>query len=421
MPTPTGKAIDLYPYQWQALTSQRRFITLLGGTGGGKTWFIPLWLADRIASTATGDDTTHGDAYLALGPTSAMVRDTLVPAFRAHYEGTALEGEYKAQADTYTLPNGAIIYLRSADKPLRIESLHFKALAVDEPSQMKAMIWPVLQARSGFYQAQILFSGYPTNMGWYYHDIYLPWKNGDPDHEVIQFRSTDNPAYPREEYERAKRTLPDWLFEMRYEGKFRKPSGLVYPQFGEALYVEPFEIPGDWPTYGVLDPGVFFGGLFAAWNEGTYYLYSDYYSETVQPARVHAEQLKARQRGQWQGWLYDPARLTDVTDLAEHGIAPLAPANNPVLPGVATVTEFIRSGRLKVLRGRCQNLVDQMEKYSFPTDSLTGDIAKENPIKKDDHLPDCLRYLLHTLEGAAAPEKQTARVVYADDQPISPY
>jgi len=60
-----------------------------------------------------------------------------------------------------------------------------------------------------------------------------------------------------------------------------------------------------------------------------------------------------------------------------------------------------------------------MEKYSFPTDSMTGDVAKENPIKKDDHLPDCLRYILHTLEGAKLGAQET--VEYYDPVIISPY
>jgi hypothetical protein len=207
---------------------------------------------------------------------------------------------------------------------------------------------------------------------------------------------------------------------MRYLGQFAKPSGIVYPDFGEEVMVEPFDIPADWPVFVALDPGVFFGALFWAWNDGTFYSFAEYYTETVRPAVEHAAELRARVRGQVQGWIYDPARITDVTDLQQHGVGPLYRADNAVLAGIASLTALIKTGHFKIMRGRCPNFVDQMEKYAFPTDPLSGTIANENPIKKDDHLPDCARYLAHTLTGAKIDEG--AKVVMVDDwQPISPY
>ena len=412
------KVVEPYPYQERTLDSEARFIVLLGGTGGGKTWWGPVWLANQIA---TDQEAGVEDArYLALGPTSEMARDQMLPYLVEHYKGTALEGEWQAQARIYQLPTGGRIYFRSADKPERIEGHHFRAAWIDEPGQMKGLIWPIIQGRTGYHKAKVLFTGYPWSMNWYYHEIFKRWESGDPDYDVIQFRSIDNPTYPVDEYERAKATLPGWMFDMRYDGKFRKPAGLVYPEFTEALFVEPFDIPHNWPVYIGLDPSVFYGGLFLAWNDGTYYAYSDYYTEILTSASEHARELLARVRGIVQAWIYDPARLTDVNELAQYGVGPLAKADNAVLTGIGTVTGIIKTGRLKVMRGRCPALVDQMEGYSFPTDKVTGEVATENPIKKDDHLPDCLRYILHTLEGAKVEEPKESIVVYDEPVVISP-
>jgi hypothetical protein len=136
---------------------------------------------------------------------------------------------------------------------------------------------------------------------------------------------------------------------------------------------------------------------------------------------VHARELLGRVRGAVQCWIYDPARLTDVNELAQHGIYPLVAANNPVLTGIVTTTGVIKSGRLRVMRGRCPSLVDQMERYSFPVDPVTGNLATENPIKKDDHLPDCLRYILHTLEGTPPPAPTEEVYTYEERQHISKY
>lgn len=413
----SGKTVKPYWFQERTLESRARYIVMLGGTGGGKTWWGPIWLSRRIEADLEAG--VEGARYLAIGPTSEMTRDQMVPALEQHYQGTRLQGIYWKQSNVYELMTGGKIYFRSADKPERIEGHHVRAAWIDEPGQMKPMIWPIVQARTGFYRAPVLFTGYPLSQNWYYHDVYKSWEAGDTDYEVIQFRSVDNPDYPREEYERARATLPAWMFDMRYDGKFRKPFGLVYPEFGEGLFCEPFEIPDGWPVYVGIDPGVFYGALFLAWNDGTYYAYADYYTEVLTPAAQHAQAIRERLRGQVQGFIYDPARLTDVNELAQHGIAPLYKANNAVLAGIGTATAVIKSGRLKVMRGRCPDFVDQMERYSFPTDPTTGNVAKENPIKKDDHLPDCYRYIVHTLEGAPAEKRET--VTYYDPVVISPY
>jgi hypothetical protein len=418
-----SKVIRLYKFQSRAIRSRARYTALCAGTGVGKTWFGPIWLAELIRRTSgtEGTSQTHGDRYMVIGPTADMARDILAPAIVSHYAGTDLEGHYHIQRATYELPNGALIPIRSADRPLRIEGHHLKGVWLDEPSQMKAMIWTVVQSRVGYYEAPALLTGYPTDMGWYYHDFYKRWERGDPDYNVIQVPSLANPNYPRAEYRRAKRTQPPWLFDMRYRGIFRKPMGLVYPTFGgDSMFVDPFPIPDDWPTYVGIDPGVFFGALFWTWHDGTFYVFAERYTEVVQPASVHAPALRALLQGTPVAWIYDPARATDAAELEAQGIGPLAKADNDVLTGIATLTGLINGGRFKVFRGAVPNFVDQMEKYSFPTDTSTGLVAKEKPIKKYDHLPDCARYIAQTLVGARE-EIEEEVVIYDDDQIISPY
>ena len=388
MTTP-GKVFKPYPFQRAALKSRARFTVLLGGTGSGKTFLTPIWHAMRIAADVEAG-VAKDAKYLALGPTAEMVRDMLVPTFERAFQGTALEGEYAKQAAIYSLPTGGQILFRSADEPLRIEGHHVRAMSVDEPSQMKALIWTIIQARTALYQAPVLFTGYPTNMGWYYHDVYRRWEAGDNDFNVLQFSSLENPDYPRDEFEKARQRMPEWMFEMRYLGKFRKPFGLVYPAFGAACFCDPFAVPVGWPVYVAVDPGVFCGALVATWQDGTYYIVGERYTETVTTAAEHVSALGAI-IGQRRvvAWIFDPSRATDAAEFQAQGVGPIVGAANAVLPGIATVTGFIQTGRLKVFRGSCPNLVDQMEKYSFPTDPMTGMVSKENPIKRDDHL--CLK------------------------------
>jgi len=349
-----------------------------------------------------------------------------------------LEGHYHISGRRYELPTGGNIYMRSAEKPYRIEGHHTRGAVLDEPSEMKATIWPIIMRRTSFHRAPVLFTGYPTNMGWYYENLYKPWTEGDKDICVIEAPSTANPLYPRDEMERAKRTLPTWLYEMTYLGKFRKPFGLVYPDFDDSCYVEPRDIPDDWPTYVGVDPGVQYGALMVAWNQGVYYVYNEYFNEVVLSARDYAANMMALQGGALpdsdgniepldephgginQGWIYDPARLTDVVNLADQGCGPFYKAQNAVRPGIITLTGLIKSGRFKVMRGRAPMFTDMMAKYRWPTDPATGKIIDvENPIKKNDHLPDCARYIAHTLEGAPLEERGVMGVDLGEE--ISPY
>jgi hypothetical protein len=264
---------------------------------------------------------------------------------------------------------------------------------------MKALIWTILQSRLGLHRGRALFTGYTMNTGWYYQDIYKRWEAGDPDYDVIQFPSTANPDYPREEFERARQTLPDWLFDMRYLGQFRKPAGLVYACLDSGAIVDPFPVPGGWPIYVGLDPGVYFAALFLTWQSGVYYAFGEYYTEMLKSAADHGAGMRAVLPASPLFWIYDPSRATDMANLAPEGVLPQALADNAVLAGIVTVITLLKAGRLKFMRGRCPVTLDQLGKYSFPTEPATGAVARENPIKKDDHLPDCLRYVLHTLEG----------------------
>ena len=441
MPTTAPEKI-ITPYWFQeetldAIDALIRYIVMLCGTGAGKTWWSPPWLAyliNRDVEAGYG----KGARYIALGVTGDMVRDMMLPVIEEHFKDTNLEGHYHITERRYELPTGGNIFLRSADKPHRIEGHHVRGMVVDEPSEMKALIWPIIMSRTAFYRAPVLFCGYPTNMGWYYESLYVPWQKGDPSIAVIEAPSTANPLYPKEEMERAKRTLPAWLYEMRWEGKFRKPFGLVYPDFGPDCHVDPFDIADDWPTYVWVDPAVHYGALFAAWNRGVFYIYNEYYKEIVQSAAEYSRDMLALVEGCNQGWIHDPARLTDVVNLVTYEgcpecgeqlltaaypfvcphcnsrvvqplqCGPFYRANNAVQPGIITLTGLIKTGKFKVMRGRTPVFNDMMAKYRYPTDPATGKVVPNaNPLKIYDDLPDCARYGVHTLVSAPLEERDT--------------
>ncbi|MQY69791.1 MAG: terminase, partial [Firmicutes bacterium] len=215
----------LHRYQLKAMLSPARFIGLIAGTGGGKTFFGPIWLLKQVRDYPQ-------DSFFVIAPTFPLFNRTTMPEFRKRFDyDPDLKGEYKEQKKEYRLGTGGIIYFGSADRPDSLEGGQVRAVWCDEAGQIKLASWQAIQRRLGVKMGRCLLTTTPYSLNWLKTDFYDPWKAGDSDYDVIQFSSIDSPYYPRKEYERAKRTLDRRIFEMRYMGLFRKMAGLVYAEF----------------------------------------------------------------------------------------------------------------------------------------------------------------------------------------------
>jgi len=80
-------------------------------------------------------------------------------------------------------------------------------------------------------------------------------------------------------------------------------------------------------------------------------------------------------------------------------------ADNNVLQGINRVNEYFKSARLLV----CKNCIDvfkELSNYRWREIKISQDRNEyEEPIKKDDHLMDCLRYLVNEIYTPVAPTK----------------
>jgi len=231
--------VKLHKGQTRVWKSKAKYVAMLAGTGSGKTWVGPIWLYREIQQHPTG-------SFLVVSPTYQMFQRIVLPETLKFMDAVA-KGEYRSGERTYYLPTGGKIYFGSADNPFSLEGVHVYAAWMDEAGQMKREAWDVVLRRVGFHNGRVLITTTPYNLGWLKTEFYDRWKAGDKDYDVIQFASIENPYYPREEFERAKATMPDWKFKMFYLGEFTKPEGLVYEDFDSSKHiVNPFPIPPEW-------------------------------------------------------------------------------------------------------------------------------------------------------------------------------
>ena len=188
------------------------------------------------------------------------------------------------------------------------------------------------------------------------------------------------------------RGTPRHLRRARRYGEPVLGVGRVYEVDPEDLVEDPFRIPDEWRRVFCIDPGWNrTAALWAAVDDlsGTVHLYSEYY-ESHKKTFVHAAAVLAR--GSWIPGLIDPAAIGTLKDgenymslYAANGVN-LSPAENALESGIASVTDLMTTGRLKISRS-CRNLVREMGLYK-------RDDKGKIPKGQDDHLLDCMRYIV---------------------------
>lgn len=213
---------------------------------------------------------------------------------------------------------------------------------------------------------------------------------------VIQAGWDDAPWLSEEMKARLLEDTPIHLRKARSEGLPAMGSGAIYPVPIEDLLCQPFAIPESWPRMFALDVG---------WNQtaclwaaldpttDTIYLHDEHYVAKEMPP-VHAYSIRAR--GEWVHGVIDPAARgrsqVDGTQLIQNykdlGLL-LWPAKNEVESGILNVLQRLMSKRIRVFT----TLTNFQKEYLLYRRDKNGKVLKEN-----DHLMDCLRYVVNNME-----------------------
>jgi hypothetical protein len=396
-------ALDLHPGQWKAWKSQKRFVFMLAGTQGGKTSFLPWLLNREIINNGSGD-------YIAATSSYDLFKLKFLPEMRQVFERTLKIGRYWAADKVIEIRNPdtgkfeakrsddqmyARIILRSAASKSGLESATAKCAVLDEVGQDEFTLehWEAILRRLSLSRGRVFAGTTLYNLGWLKSEIYDAWVDGDNDIDIIQFASTINPAFPEDEFQRARTKMQDWRFSMFYLGEFSKPAGLIYSGFEPHMVIEPIEIPPDWPR--VI--GVDFGGA----NTATIHLAQTpddrwiAYRETLTGQMTtgeHVSQQKAiignaldyeviggaKSEGQFRMDWTDAGLFVDEPTLWE------------VESGIDRVSQLITEDRFRVFNTLI-GLRDELGSYSRKVDPSgypTEDIAD----KRKYHRLDALRY-----------------------------
>ena len=394
--------VNPHPFQAQVLTSRKRIVVALGGTQSGKTVIGPYWLYQKMQELGPGD-------YLVVGPYSNLLHFKVIPEFERLFCTTLGLGKIRYHPFIlfrWESPRGEYrVFFGHARNSDTLESATAKAAWLDEAGQdaFTEDAWEAIRRRLSLHQGPVLITTTPYNFGWLYRKIYLPWERArregkdHPSIEVVQFDSVANPAFPREEWEEAQRTLPRWKFEMFYRGRFTRPAGLVYESFSPEKHVRDVEVSATAATV----VGVDFGEVnmvairARALEGGTLYVDRWYKGERLSIG-AHAENIR-RTLSLGDGFVAYGGSKGEEPWRRELTIAGLPvqapPVTGPgsVMIGIDLVNAYLSSGRLLVSPS-AKPLVEEFLSYSWKLDESGEPIPGVIDDKQKYHFLDALRY-----------------------------
>jgi hypothetical protein len=424
---------SLHPGQYRAWQSKKRIILVLSGTQAGKTSMGPIWLAREISIRGPGD-------YIVVAPTFKLLSFKLFPEFLRLFKTScqwgSLTGKGNFNSRFVLNANGnkclfggipsvdTQIFFVHAQDPDALESATAKGIWLDEAGQKKFRIgsWEAVQRRGSIYQARILVTTTPYQLGWLKDLIYDPWhkaKQEGKDHkyiDVINFKSIENPVFPVEEYYRTKEIMPSWKHRMMYDGEFDRPAGAIYDVFDKSLHTcKPFPIPSNWPCYCGLDfGGVHTAGVFIAKGrrDGSkehheirddtdrYFLYREYPTRGMwvsTSAKNHVSNIKHGQPKNMKAMGGSAGENQWREEFRVGGLFVHRPPIQEVEPGIDRVYEMFSSGKL-VIFDNCVATIDDVQNYSRELTDM-GEPTEKIADKETHHYADSLRYIGSYLGG----------------------
>jgi len=392
-----AEKIKFHAKQIGVLQDKARFILAKAGIRGGKTTVGAHWLCAEIWKAYQAEK--KGD-WLVAAPTFKILQQSSLPTFRSVIPQDW--GQWRESRQCFELVWGNYVYFRSTDNPDSLEGMTLLGAWLDEAGQTKKDTWVNIQGRLSIAKGRLLMTTTPYGDGnWTNKAIYqtagkingVVKKDGDKDIAIYEWESVENPAFPRDEYERARATLDPAVFRRRYQGVFTRLEGLVYSDFKDEFVVDPFDVPHGWERFGGMDFGKTNPTAIICLAEdpttNIFYLYKEFYrSET--PLKMAAGFVKD------QGLRYvlaDPQSAQLILELnRQYGLGNVQAADNDINVGIERVNTLIRAGRLRVFK-TCDNTIEEMTSYHYGRPDEDG-YVKDKPVAKNNHAMDALRYAL---------------------------
>lgn len=380
------------PDQLRAVNSKRRHVAMTGGIQGGKTTCGCVFLATLVEKYPRDD-------FMVVAPTVKRMDQSTKKRFDEVFKPLKI-GYHKRNEQAFKLHSGGIIYFRTVEEdPDAVEGATLRGVLVDEPGDMAEQVWTNLRGRTDAKRGRVFFASAQYETNWFMRLCYPDQfgKEENPLIEVIRADSVDNPSFPRESWEEAKRDLTPEDFNRRYRGLMNRYEGLVYALTPDnivdkaVLPDEPKEILAHFSQivlgvdWGYTHPAAIL--VCGVTTNLELWVIDEFYASGLQP-----QELIERVNGLgilWNTHLkYCDCKRPDMV-AAVNGIPN---AFDDVVSGVDVVRTRLHQKRIRIVAQNCPNLLNEFNSYHYKkaTDSYT----QEKPEDKLNDALDALRYVV---------------------------
>lgn len=352
------------------------------------------------------------------------VRKVIVPKIREWIPRERIKVNYTDRNRQFTFDNGSFMELMSNDQDtIKFGGTSRHLTIFDEPPKQE--IWTECQMRHVDTDGASVLVMTPPIAGegsgdeyWACEDIYE--KNGQNGIECFMTSTYENSNLNKSVIDRIAEGLSDDEKEVKLFGKFISMSGIIYKEFNPAIHVvddfdvHDFEKNKKWTRYTGVDPhpNAPFSCLYlAASPNNNLYVYDEIY-ETPQAIPIMAKVIKKhegqdrinlrladKRAGNTEYKIFNEKSIID--QLAEQGLA-YQNANDSFNDSYFSVKEALRlhkcldgkeRPKLYIMR-KCKNLIYQLQHYHFESSKALNE-KKQVPKKKDDHLVNCLQFIMN--------------------------
>lgn len=213
---------SLLPWQREVFQDKTRFKVIAAGRRCGKS---------RLAATTLlieGLRCPSGSAVLYVAPTNGQARQIIWNVLM-EIGREVIQSSHINNMDI-TLINGAMIYVRGADRPDTLRGVSLTYAVLDEVADIKPEAWEqVIRASLSDKRGRAIFIGTPKGRNWFYDLFNLGQKDGE-EWKSWHFTTKDNPLIDPEEIEAAKKTLSSFAFKQEYMASFDNAGSDIFKE-----------------------------------------------------------------------------------------------------------------------------------------------------------------------------------------------
>jgi PBSX family phage terminase large subunit len=228
---------------------------------------------------------------------------------------------------------------------------------------------------------------------------------GDPNYYSLHFTLDDNPYVDDNYKQRIRDSLSGLFYKRNYLGLWCLAEGAIFDFFDRKIHVvsKPPAAAEYWVAaidYGSVNP---LACVLVGVSTGHYtqtgkrlWVEKEYYWDPKKTGRQKtnsefADDIQAFLEPYSVKNLYiDPSAASFKVELRKRGIH-VVDANNDVENGIQIMTSEMKKGNLYICE-ECDNTIREIESYVW--DSKSAERGWDEPLKKDDHAVDALRYVM---------------------------